>query len=176
MGHAGGVDSLNIECINDNFIVNINYNGSQIYMKATAFVGLKNNRISFEFEDFIIYGDVYNKAVSNFEKLNLHLALKCENKECASNYFICSDLLRCGKRHLELDRVNSTFEIEPFKLYMESFVIDDIWIQNLWNENKTCIYSIEKYENDPIEIDLIDWSEMNYNKIISKIQTIVTFS
>jgi hypothetical protein len=179
MGHAGGVQSLTIPCVRDMFEVSINYSGKQINVEADGFLLLQTNKLFFKIrdEDIFVCQDPHKTSVENFEKLSLHLSLKCENLNCDHNYFICSSLLKCSNKHYEkMDIVRPVFEIMPFNLFMESFTMGDVWVQNLWDKSLTYLYSIEKYEDNPIEIPLIDWSKMNSDKIRNKIKTLVILS
>jgi hypothetical protein len=179
MGHSGGVPSLSIPCVDDTFEVSINYSGKQINLEADGFLGVKTNKIFFKIRDktTFFYNDPHGKSASNFEKLCLHMALKCNNEACTNNYFLCSSLLKCLPRGFEQSFVKQpSFEIAPFQLYMESFTVGDVWIQNLWSENITCLYSVENYDHEPIEIKLIDWSKMSIEKIKNKIKTLVILS
>lgn len=178
MGHPGGVQSLNIKCINDLFMLPISYNGGNLEMTGKAGVGLKTNKIFFNIDNYHgkVY-DVHSKAVSVFEKFSLTLNFRCNNKSCNFKYFICSSSLKCiNNTYNQMSIQQPMFEIAPYDLYMESFVYNEMWIQNLWSDNITCIYSVEKYDDPPIEVPLIDWSGMNYNKIVNKIATLITFS
>ena len=173
MGHPGGVASLDIPCKNNSFEISINYSGAQINIEADCLLGLDSNHIRFDIRDKSRgHYSPYTKSANNFEKLSLHMTLKCNNKECHHHYVICSKPLTCIPNKQE----HPVFEIAPFQLYMESFVIEGSWIQNLWIEDVTCIYSVKNHDDEPIEIPIIDWSKLDPNKIRNKVKTLVTFS
>jgi hypothetical protein len=61
-------------------------------------------------------------------------------------------------------------------MYMESFTVNDFWVQNNIMKNKLYIFIKNNPDADPIEFDRIDFDNLDKTKIIKKIMTIVSFS
>jgi hypothetical protein len=151
--------------------------GSQVHLEADGLLNLEDNNVKFNPKPVIEYlmYDLQAVCCKNFEKLSLHLSLKCENKNCNNNYFIASSHIKCANKYIGQDN-KAYFNLAPIDLYMESFTVEDVWVQNLWSENITCLYSVENFDNPPIEVPLIDWNEVDELKIKNKIKTLIVLS
>jgi hypothetical protein len=110
--------------------------------------------------DFVIESIVFNTLRRNF----IHMELSCDRDDCCHYYLTSSNLTIFNSK------------IGSFNLSWESFNVNSSWVQNDWAENKTKIYSTENVEAVPIELDLIPFDSVPKEKLLKKIQTIITFS
>ncbi len=104
-----------------------------------------------------------------FENLGPHVELYCPNRKCKMKYHICSDIFK-------LMRDEDQLKIKSIRLYMESFVLPKLWIQNDWIFSSTNIYSTVNLDADPLRTPLLDLESLGKIKIINRINTLVTFS
>jgi hypothetical protein len=113
----------------------------------------------------------YEKAKGVLNDYMPHMKLACPNKKCKMKYSIQSDVFR-----LDPTPDPSTYKIRPIILYMESFYLDRLWIQNEWLKNRMFIYSQTNINADSIKADLLNLEDMGQDKIVNRIRTLVTFS
>jgi len=167
MGHCGDIPSLNFKEIDNNF-----------YIKISTSPANSNVRLNIETNQLLIFNGYINPNIYRsefiyyFNKLYMHLSLKCSNVECLYNYILCSSILEIEPSKI----INTAIDILPFQLYMESFTFENYWIQNLWKENTTCVYLLDDEKSIPIELPIIDWSQYNISEINNKITTFLMFS
>lgn len=121
----------------------------------------------------------YWVAQQVFENLGPHVELYCSNRKCKMKYHICTDTFKLTRQGLpeELATENSNaFKIKYVRLYMESFVLSQLWVQNDWLYNSTNIFPKNNPNAEPIKTGLLDLESMSTDKIINRIKTLVTFS
>lgn len=114
----------------------------------------------------------YYYIEQTFENLGPHVELYCSSKSCGLNYCISSDHFKCES----IEDDPSSWRIRNVRLYMESFVVDKLWVQNDFIFNSTNIYPQANPDCDPIRAKLINLEGMSKDKIITRIKTLVTFS
>lgn len=108
-----------------------------------------------------------------FEDIYPYVEIYCPNRKCKMKYTLYSDLFKFDR----LDDNIFTFKIKPFFLYMETFEIDNLWIQNDWLVHSLNIYSKNKTGVLPIQYsEVLNLKEMGKDKIITRIKTLVTYS
>jgi len=160
---------------------------------------LKDSRIDFKIEhttpSFKINADVFIDATKNvlifdnytngelpaiddhvikqtFEDYRPYMELYCPSKKCGLNYHLCGHYIKLKKVH----PVQGMWSVQPFKLLLEGVRVKNYVIHNDWHGQKTRIYSRNNSDAKPIEIALVDFTTMDKQKLITRIQTIVTFS
>jgi hypothetical protein len=107
-----------------------------------------------------------------FENLGPHIELYCPSRSCGLNYCISSDNFRCDS----VPNEPSVWKIRSVRLYMESFVVDNLWVQNDWIFNSTNIYLRDNANTEPLRTKIMNLEGMGRDKIITRIKTLVTFS
>jgi len=108
-----------------------------------------------------------------FEDLNPLLVSECTSQECGMGYYLCSNAL---KLPWCLSTVEKIWKIGDFHVLIEGFKTKSSVIQNDMVRGETMIYSAER-ETDPLIVfPMIDFKSMNKERLINRIQTIVTFS
>ena len=113
----------------------------------------------------------HQHAIDIFEDMKPHIELYCPSKTCKMKYALQSDWFRCN-RHMN----DASYYIRSFRLYIESFVVDNLLIHNDWLDQETLIYSKNNTRIDPIKTDILDLESMSKEKVITRIKTLVTFS
>jgi hypothetical protein len=107
-----------------------------------------------------------------FEDYRPHVELYCPSKKCGLNYHLWSQLIKLKKVH----PVAGMWSVEPFGLILEGARVKNYVVHNDWLKNKTYIYSRNNEEAKPIQSTLVDFTTLDKEKLITRIQTIVTFS
>ena len=107
-----------------------------------------------------------------FEDYRPHVELYCPSKKCGLNYHLWSQLIKLKKVH----PVAGMWSIEPFGLILEGARVKNYVVHNDWDKNKTFIYSRNNENAKPIQSTLVDFTTLDKEKLITRIQTIVTFS
>jgi len=130
-----------------------------------------NSKITFTIPDYTEDFD-YVLIKTCFADHKPHLELYCSNKICKMRYVLSSDLLHCSNYFDELNYDT----IKPFNVYMESFIVDKMWIQNDWINSTTNIYVKNNMEIEPLKTKILDLNKMNKEKVINRIRNIVTFT
>jgi hypothetical protein len=110
-------------------------------------------------------------AKQAFDDLKPHVDLYCPNKKCKHHYHLSSYIFEI-KRHPNLN----VWIISPLKLFLESFKAGNLNVQNDWRKEETNIYSLINEDAEPIKFPIIDFEEMGKDKLLTRIQTLVTFS
>lgn len=148
-------------------------------INAQISIDIKSNLLSLKLNEPITTDELNTLAIDHivakgiFENLNPHVELYCSNRKCKMKYTLCGSMLKSDKVGDEI----SIFKIRPFYLYMETFELDNLWIQNDWSTHALNIYIKNKIDTAPIKYpELLDLQEMGKDKIITRIKTLVTYS
>lgn len=170
-----GIPVLKAKIVDEHINFNIKHTTETYQIDADADIDIATNALEFKLISPVNleqYALDYMVAKTAFENLKPHVELYCPNKKCKMKYHLCSNIFTMigAGRHL------GSFTIKPLSLYMESFVVDKLWVQNDWTNSSTNIYSIANSNADPIRTSIIDLESMNKEKIITRIKTLVTFS
>lgn len=153
--------------LDDIFIVDLKYVAANYFLRANYVINTQSNRIdvyvhsdSHWYEDNISDG----QALDIFFSLAPHVELRCKNKKCKSNYYISSNIL-----------YNKDNKINSFSVAFESCSANEMIIHNDWKYKESLIYS--KLNNTTgIQYDFIDFDQISYDRLKTKISTIVLFS
>lgn len=108
----------------------------------------------------------------NLDNVKPYIELVCDNKECGMGYHLCSEAFKFTK----VPGVKATWSISPFKLFLESFKTQTLIVQNDWIEKITRIYTLKNEEADPIKCPLVDFEGMDKDRLLNRVQLLVTFS
>jgi hypothetical protein len=137
-------------------------------------IDIRSNLLSFDIPDTINNKKSESDFIKNFfEKLLPHLEIYCSNRTCKSKhqYYLCSESFSISDQ-----LTDGGYNIKNICLYMESFTINNFWVQNNWSKRKTNIFIKNKINTEPIEFDLLDFNNMNDDRILKKILTLISFS
>jgi hypothetical protein len=110
-------------------------------------------------------------AKQAFVELKPHIELRCPNKKCKHRYTLSSYILDAQK----IPGVVA-WQISPIKLFLETFNTNKLVVQNDWIKKDTNIYSMINEETEPIKVPFMDFEAMGKDKLLTRVQTIVTFS
>lgn len=108
----------------------------------------------------------------NIDNVKPYIELVCINEKCNMGYHLCSDSFKLTK----IGAAKSIWHIAPLKLFLESFKTKTLIVQNDWLEKTTRIYSSKNEDADPIKYPLIKFEDMDKDKLLNRIQLLVTFS
>lgn len=112
-----------------------------------------------------------------FEDYRPYVELYCTNKRCGLMYHLWSESLKLKK----IPSVKGAWQIEPLVLILEGikvkhYVVHNMWNHNMWDQDKTYIYTTRNPDAQPIETPRIDFTTMDKIRLTNRIQMIVTFS
>ena len=107
-----------------------------------------------------------------FEDFQPYIELHCSSKKCGLKYHICSGSIRLTK----LPETNGAWTINPLRFLSENVILKKYVITNHSHAKVSRIYSRSNPDAGAIETPLIDFSTMDKERLINRIQTIVTFS
>lgn len=110
-------------------------------------------------------------AGSTLRDFDVHLELYCSNKNCRMRYYLSSDILTFHFHDSKLFWV-----ISPVQLFLESFRLNDLIINNDHSSQTTYIYSKGDDYTSPIKLPLIDFNLFGPDKLLNRIQTLVIFN
>ena len=108
----------------------------------------------------------------NIDNIKPYIELVCINEKCNMGYHLCSSSFKLTKVGI----AKSIWHIEPLKLFLESFKTKTLIVQNDWIEKVTRIYTLKNEEADPIKCQLIDFEGMDKDRLLNRIQLLITFS
>lgn len=164
--------------VDDNFCFNIKNTNSTYSFDADISLDINTNIINFELNSPCNLENPLQDhlAVKNyFDILYLHLELYCPSRKCNMQYYLCTNLLS-SQSQLEVVGKKSSVKLKPNILFMEAFIVNKSWVQNLWENHELNIYSTDNIDSAPIKAPFMDLSVMNKERVINRIRTIVTFS
>lgn len=114
-----------------------------------------------------------NVAIESFKKISPHLEAYCSNRQCKAQHKYCiSTEVFLIDKYL----ITNKFKIRPFHVYMESFNVKNLWVQNDLYNQKLNIFNRDKPEVNPLKFDIINFKELEKDKIINKILMMSIFS
>lgn len=110
-------------------------------------------------------------AQYTFEEQAPHITIYCPSKKCKFQYNLDSDVIKCAR-----DPKKENWYIKPFLLFQETFILNNLWIQNDWIHSQTNIFSISISNSEPIKNPLLDFKSIDKDKLINRIKMLVIFS
>ena len=148
-------------------------NTTQSYdIKADGVIDITNNTLVFTLPlDSDMPGIDQHVAKLAFAELKPHIQLTCNNSKCKNRYTLSSYSLECKR----LASTNK-WEIQPLKLFLESFKAGNLLVQNDWLVESTRIYSYLNEDAEPLRVSFVDFESMSKDKLLTRVQTLVTFS
>ena len=111
-------------------------------------------------------------AKQAFVDLKPHIELSCPNSKCKNEYSLSSHFLTA----VRLQKVNAWMISPPIRLFLETFRAGNLVVQNDWIVERTNIYSRLNEDADPIKVPFMDFEAMGKTKLLTRVQTLVTFS
>jgi hypothetical protein len=138
-----------------------NYN-----IEANTNIDINLNTISFNIiqESPTVFIDQYI-AKTAFLDLSPYIDLACHNKLCKKQYYLASNVLKIYESN------NRNWQLQPLKLFIESFKVNNLLVQNDWIREETNIYSLTS--NNSIKIPFLDFTQDN---LIHRVQMYATFN
>jgi len=142
-------------------------------INANVFIDAKQNTLIFDnFTNGELPAIDEHVVKQTFEDYRPHVELYCPSRKCGLSYHLWGQSIRLKKTH----HVAGIWAIQPFGLILEGARVKNYVVHNDWHNKKTFIYSRNNEEAKPIQTPLIDFTTMDKQKLITRIQTIVTFS
>lgn len=167
---ANHIPILTARPINGKFSFHLRHTTEKFDFDADAELDIRTNNLFFSFkEEPDPYSRWQETAKKVFENLGPHLELACRNKQCKKEYTLSSERFVC-------DYHGDFLRIKPFNLFAETFVTGKHWVMNDWISHKTIIFSQANIEAEPIKTGLLDSETMSGDKILNRVQMLVTFS
>lgn len=170
--HIDGLLILNEIIDSPRFKFEIRHTTQNYDIKANVTIDIITNKLVFTLppNSNTPYLDQF-VAKRAFIELDPHIGLYCSNKKCKNSYA----LLSC---FLQIEKVPATvsWDISPLKLFIESFKTSRYVVENDWMKKETNIYIYNNVSIAPIKTPFINFETINKDKLINRIQTIVTFS
>lgn len=142
-------------------------------INANVFIDVKVNTVIFDnFTNGELPSIDEHVVAQTFQGYRPHVELYCPSKKCGLSYHLWGQSIRLKKVH----PVIGMWHVEPFGLILEGARVKNYVVHNDWHNNKTLIYSRNNEEAKPIQTTLVDFTTMDKQKLITRIQTLVTFS
>lgn len=168
-----GLAVINAPLKDDRFDFKIEHTTPSFKINANVFIDTSTNTLIF---DNFTNGELPSideyVVKQTFEDYRPHVELYCPSKKCGLNYHLVGQSIRLVKVH----PVAGMWTIQPFGLSIEGARVKNYVIHNDWYNKKSLIYSRNNEEAKPIQVALVDFTTMDKQKLITRIQTIVTFS
>lgn len=162
---------INAPLKDNKFVFNISHTAPTFSIKAEGAIDIKTNAMIFIMKSFDTetprLDESFIKQV--FVDMKPHIQLYCPKKKCPYQYTVASSVFHAGT-------IKHGWLILPFKIYYESFVLGNLWVQNDYANNCTNIHSRSKEQADPLIVPLQDFELMGKDKLVNRIRTLVTFS
>lgn len=113
-----------------------------------------------------------NSLINLFKLLAPHIELYCSSNPCKSKYKYYA-----ASNSLQLHYIkHNTFQIVNTQFYMESFILNNLWIQNDWINKSLNIINLNKQNYTPLKFNNIDLHSINKITLFNKILMMTTFS
>lgn len=174
LGLNKGLPILNAKYKDGLFKFPIKYSAHNFNLNSDVTVNCTNNLIIFdnlEGEPYI--GTTLERAALDvFMRLMPHIELYCSSKKCGLKYYLSSDIFNLFSN----ETGGNTFEVSHVRLYMECLTYSGFWIQNDLVNTQSNIYVIDNPSITPITTELLDFQSLGKEKLLKRINTLVTFS
>lgn len=169
----GGLPTLNAAITSGRFNFEIKHTTESYDISAIGTVDIRTNTLVFTLpqNSDMPFLDQH-VARQAFIDLKPYIDLHCTNKKCKQNYSLASYYIH------EINKLSgsSAWSIGSLKLFLESFVTNKLVVQNDWFKENTSIYSLINEDADPIKTPFMDFEAMGKDKLLTRVQTLVTFS
>ena len=147
------------------FSFKFNFNSASLDIVSVGHINTLSNRITFESEK-----NEDTEIIHALDSLSSHVELQCGNKKCKMNYYICSNVFR-----FTYDK--GAYFVQPFELVMECFTAGKLVVHNDFHYDTTVVYHREDDRiTQPISVPMISFDNMDKDKILNRVKTLVTFS
>lgn len=170
---SGGIPVIKAPLKNTQFEFTLDHTTPDFRIKADVVVSAENNVLLFSnytsgelpaIDEYLVR--------QTFEDYRPRIELYCPSKKCGLSYHVLSEWMRL----IKIPSVQGAWSIQPFGLMLEGVRIKNYVVHNDWHDKTTYIYSRNNQDAKPIESPLIDFSTTDKNRLVTRIQTLVTFS
>ena len=178
-----GIPMLNAPVKDSKIVFNVSNTTAAYSLDAEGKLDIRTNALVFDLSLFRAFPSPYTLASDEpegeprarevFLGLKPHMQLYCASKACGREYAISSGVFTLQRLHG--DRAFA-WTVNRFRVWMETFVLDNLWVQNDWIRGTTNIYSRSNPNADAITVPLIDFESMTSTKLLTRVKTLVTFS
>lgn len=168
-----GIPSIKASMIDKHFNFHIKHTTPSFSVSADVVINAEKNVLLFSkcTDGTMLTNDTY-KISNAFEDYRPHIELYCPNKQCGLNYHVLSKWMKLTT----IPSVKGAYLIRPFGFMLEGVRIKNYVVHNDLQEKVTWIYSRNNEDAEPLRTSLIDFATISKDKLITRIQTIVTFS
>jgi hypothetical protein len=168
-----GLPIINAPLKDGKFEFKIEHTTPSFKINAGVFIDVNNNTLIFDnFTNGELPSIDEHVVKQTFEDYRPLVELYCPSKKCGLSYHLAGLSIRLRKVH----PVAGMWTIQPFGLSVEGARVKNYVIRNNLHSKTTFIYSRNNEEAKPILVPLVDFTTMDKQKLITRIQTIVTFS
>lgn len=169
--HKNGLPYLNVTIDRARFPFEIKHTTQSYDVRAQCVIDIVTNKMVLTVPDSNTPSIDQQVAKQAFIELKPHIELHCPNQKCKNRYTLSSYIL-------DAQKIPGTvaWQIPPLKLFLESFKTNKLVVQNDWIKRDTNIYSIANEDADPIKVPFMDFEAMGKDKLLNRVQTLVTFS
>ncbi len=162
---------INAPLKDEEFAFDIRHTTETYSIEARGAIDINTNVLTFEITNPSETPVIDQRlAMQAFGDLKPHVELYCPSKKCDVKYNLCSDVFTWCHSPFRGNK------IMPLKLYLECFKTGKLNVQNYCFQNMTFIYSAINEDADPISVPMLDFEEMGRDKLLTRVQTLVTFS
>jgi len=168
-----GIPIINTALEKNRFEFKIEHTTSSFKINADVFIDPSKNVIIFSnFTNGELPSIDEHLVKQTFEDYRPYIELYCPSKKCGLSYHMQGYWFKLKKIH----SVAGHWQIEPFGLHLEGVRIKNYVVHNYTYEKNTFIYSRNNEDAQPLQVPMVDFSAMSKDKLITRIQTLVTFS
>jgi hypothetical protein len=158
---------------NGRFEFKIEHTTPSFKINADVFIDISKNVIMFNnFTNGELPSIDEHVVKQTFEEYRPYVELYCPSKKCGLNYHVQGYWFKLRKVHPAAGH----WLIEPFALHLEGVRVKNYVVHNYSQNKETYIYSRNNEDAQPLLIPMVDFSTMSKDKLITRIQTLVTFS
>lgn len=180
-------------CKSELKVILTNFCSTKDKSKPYLFCPIKNNFIEFliKFEDSkepvkvmincsrnTIYFSSKNKEIDErmslqaFKNIMPHLEAYCNKRRCKSknDYCVTTNVFDISQS------IDKEYKIENVDVHMESFSLEDMWVQNDWISRKLNIFKKHDYESEPLSFNVVNLHSLGEDKISNRIITMINFA
>ena len=164
---------LNVPVNSSRFQFQVKHTTQSYDIKADVTLDVVSNTIVFTLPNGSDFPYLDQRVARQaFIELKPYFDLHCSNKKCKNKYSLASYYM------FGIDKIpdSSAWTIAPLKLFIESFVTNNHVVQNDWFRETTIIYSKTNEDSEPIKVPFMNFEEMDKDKLLNRISTLVTFS
>lgn len=160
---------------NNKFFFRIKHTTENYDIKADGTLDIVNNILSFK-EALGSHTPAIDQYMAQqaFTGMQPYIALSCNNYSCKNRYSLSSYSLSVMESYPNVPA--HQWIISPLKLFLESFRVGHLIVQNNWISQTTHIHSFINENTVPLKVPFMDFESMDKEKLLTRVKTLVTFS